>query len=163
MKRAYWSCLALLSLGLMLAGCSQWSDFKVAKVSGQVTCDGKPVPYVTVYFQPKQVNDKKALVGKQGVGYADENGRFVISTYDTNDGAVIGQNGVLVGPPSGESAPKVRCDCLFSSKSTEPVTEVKVEPGKDNTFVIQLKEGNKRELAAQDKAIAKEQTRNATD
>lgn len=161
MNSVRWFCLAAIAFNL--SACSQSSDFKVAKVSGQVTCEGKPVPYVAVFFQPKSSNAKNAIVGKQGIGYANDKGEFVIGTNDIADGAVIGENGVLVGAPVGESAPKVECNCLFSSRSTEPVTVVNVESGKSNHFEIQLKPGNQKELSRQEKALALERTRNSNE
>ena len=57
------------------------------------------MPHVMVFFEPLQ-EGKSALVGKQGIAFAEEDGTFVISTYGTGDGAVVGKHRVRVGPPA---------------------------------------------------------------
>jgi hypothetical protein len=126
----------LILLTAALAGCGGSGEFKVAATDGRVVCEGQPVPFVTVFFEPLP-GEKSALTGKSGVGYADAEGNFVLTTYDKDDGAVVGKHRVRVGPPVGENAQgKFQCPCVVSER--EDVMEVQVEPGK-NTFEVVLR------------------------
>lgn len=113
-----------------LAGCGS-SDFPTAKVSGIVLCKGKPVADAMVYFEPiKSADAKQALVGKQAFSFSDSEGRFVLSTYDTNDGAVVGKHRVRVGGPDA------RCDCALNEE--RDLMQVEVKAGEDNEFKLEL-------------------------
>ena len=116
---------------LFFSGCSGIEEFPLAKTSGTVTCDGKPVAKAIVFFEPLP-NASSAVVGKQGYALTDDNGKFVVSTYGENDGAVVGTHKVRVG--SSESTPK--CDCSLMAEV--PLKEVEVKPGVANTFDLAL-------------------------
>lgn len=82
--------LGLLFLFGGLAGCgdSGLKEFPVAEASGVVLCEGNPVPFAKVFFNPKKKSgSKSAIVGKPGFAFADKDGRFVLSTYGDGDGA----------------------------------------------------------------------------
>ena len=89
-----------------------------------------------VFFEPLQTG-KAALVGKQGIGHAKDDGTFVISTYGEKDGAVIGKHRVRVGPPRGGEPPGFKCNCVLNSEVD--VTEVEVKKGEKNDFELVLK------------------------
>lgn len=131
--------LLLLSL-LLLGGCGDNGDFPIAAVKGTVTCEGKPVPHVMVFFEPKKTGES-AIVGKQGFGRANENGEFVITTYDENDGAVVGPHVVHVLPPSAETQPGFRCPCEFDSKSHPIDVEIKKDGKNEFVFALPPKKG----------------------
>lgn len=121
-----------------LFGCGDGRvKFNVAQTTGQVMCQGKPVPFVTVYFEPLKVTKDVAVVGKQGIGYADEDGNYAISTYAEKDGAVIGKHRVRVGRPLGEDVRDFKCDCVINEEVN--AAEVEVVAGEDNVFKIDLK------------------------
>ena len=105
-------------------------------------CEGKPVPYVMVFFEPLETG-KSGLVGKQGFSYADEEGKFSISTYGKNDGAVIGHHRVRVGPPHGEDHPNFKCACVLNPEND--VMEVDIKKGQKNDFELVLKKRTGRE------------------
>src|SRR5262245_29266207 len=65
---------------LVAAGCNSGGEFPVARTVGTVVCEGRPVPNVRVFFEPL-VTGESSLVGKQGNGIANEQGKFVVSTY----------------------------------------------------------------------------------
>jgi hypothetical protein len=126
-----------------LAGCNSAGDFPTAKVSGRVLCEGKPAPHVMVFFEPLETG-KSALVGKAGFAIAKEDGTFQLSTYGTNDGAVIGHHRVRVGPPHREDFPNYKCDCYLNAEVD--LQEVDVVKGK-NEFELVLKKKTGREPA----------------
>jgi hypothetical protein len=128
-----------ISFGLALgfaSGCGPGGSFPVAPTTGRVQCEGQPVPHVTVFFEPLQTG-KSALVGKQGVAFAEADGTFAISTYGNNDGAVVGRHRVRVGPPRGGEAPAFKCPCVLNSEVD--VMEVEVKKGQKNQFDVVLK------------------------
>jgi len=132
--RAGWLRVALLVGVPSLVGCSE-SGFPVGRASGTVTCEGKAVPGAWVYFEPLAESKGTALVGKQGFAIADANGKFVIATYGTDDGAVIGKHKVHVTAPKSEGGPAFKCPCEFDSESQPFLVEVKA--GK-NEFDLKL-------------------------
>ena len=70
------------------AGCG--GGPKTYKVDGIVTLDGKPLAGATVAFMP-QAED-----GHLARGLTDQDGKFQLSTFGTNDGAVRGEYKVTV-------------------------------------------------------------------
>lgn len=122
--------LSVLGLGLLTAcGCSS-GNFPVAATDGRVVCDGEPVANAQVYFEPI-ITGKSAKVGKQGFAFTDQQGMFTLSTYGTNDGAVVGKHRVRVG---GDAS--VKCDCITDSE--KDVMEVQIEAGQTNSVEISL-------------------------
>ena len=134
--------LFILAVLLFDSGCGSGGDFPTAKTTGKVICEGKPVPYVTVFFEPLQTG-KSALVGRQGVAFAEPDGTFSISTYGDKDGAVVGKHRVRVGPPRGGDPPGFKCDCVLNSEVD--VTEVEVKKAQSNNFDLILKKKTGRE------------------
>jgi hypothetical protein len=96
-----------------------------------------------VFFEPLETG-KSALVGKAGFAIAKEDGTFQLSTYGTNDGAVIGHHRVRVGPPHREDFPNYKCDCYLNAEVD--LQEVDVVKGK-NEFELVLKKKTGREPA----------------
>src|SRR5262245_14891412 len=131
-----------MALALLLSGCGAEGDFPTAKTTGRVVCEGQPVPYVMVFFEPLQ-SGKQALVGKQGIGHAAADGTFAVSTYGAEDGAVIGKHRVRVGPPRGGEPPGFKCACVLNSEVD--VTQVEVKQGEKNNFELVLKKKTGRE------------------
>ena len=79
---------SILAIPVLVAtGCGDGRPSRVP-VSGQVLIDGKPLKYGTIKFIP---TGHRASQGK-----LDENGRFTLSCYGNNDGAVIGKHRVEV-------------------------------------------------------------------
>ncbi|WP_166831205.1 hypothetical protein [Thalassoroseus pseudoceratinae] len=131
MSRRYYSFLVGLT-ALCGLGCGGGTDeFPVAEATGQVLCEGKPVANVRVWFSPKATGNS-ANSGKQGNAVTDTEGRFVVSTYETEDGAVIGSHEITVSR-TGETT-----DCPCALDMAQPVKVVEVADGEDNDFTIEL-------------------------
>ena len=133
--------VGILGFGLWL-GCGASGEFPTAPTSGKVVCEGKPAPHVMVFFEPLE-GGKSAIVGRSGFAIADEEGRFVLSSYGKNDGAVVGKHRVRVGPPHREDFPNYKCDCYLNSE-VDLIPEIEVKPGK-NEFELVLKKKTGRE------------------
>jgi len=126
----------IILTALACCGCNK-TAFPVAKVEGIVLCDGQPVPFVRVSFDP--IRTESVIVGVRAQGITDENGRFVLSTYGVNDGAVIGKHEVRV------------CATQATEKNTSAslseftmIMEAEVEKGKKNDFTIDVPVRDKR-------------------
>jgi len=81
----------LLLIALMLAGvggCGKKSGLETAPVSGKVTYRGKPLPTGTVMFVPSE--------GPAATGEIGKDGKYKLTTYKTDDGAVIGTHKVTI-------------------------------------------------------------------
>lgn len=127
--------LIFVSISLALAGCSSAPEFPVAKASGQVLCDGKPVPSVRVYFAPVAQKGKKDT-GRPASGNAGEDGSFVLSTFGDEDGAVIGKHNIMVDGPHPEEDPAFDCACETDPK--KPLQQVEIKATGENHFTINL-------------------------
>lgn len=84
------SAIVLLGCSL-IAGCGGTDEElpPTAPVSGVVTYKGEPVKEAQVTFHPQRD-------GNPGTGRTEENGSFIITTYDAHDGAVPGIHVVTV-------------------------------------------------------------------
>lgn len=75
-----------------VAGCRN-DNFATAPVEGKVLCNGTPITSGVVYFQPLG-EAGQVIAGKPAGGVVGADGRFLLSTYDEGDGAVIGRHRV---------------------------------------------------------------------
>ena len=94
------------------------------------------MPHVMVFFEPLQAGEA-ALVGKQGLAVARDDGTFSVSTYGEEDGAVVGKHRVRVGPPRANDHPGFKCPCVVNSELD--VLQVEVKKGEKNEFELVLK------------------------
>jgi hypothetical protein len=114
-----------LILVCLVVGCSGGTKFSTARAGGTVTCEGQPVAGAVVNFTPLAAASGG---GRGATGITDGQGRFVLTTYTTGDGAMVGKHRVSVGsedankPLPGNSPPDLTLD---------------VQPG-NNDFPIEL-------------------------
>lgn len=78
-------------LAVSMVGCGG-GEFAVAPAKGKVMCGGKPVSVGSVTFTP--VAEGQGEPGKPATAVLTEDGTFVLSTYESHDGAVIGKHRV---------------------------------------------------------------------
>ncbi len=81
------ACLAFASVAWAISGCGS-SNLPVAPMEGKVLYNGQPLSFGSVMFQPSQ--------GPPAHGQIQSDGTFRLSTYEENDGAVIGTHKVRV-------------------------------------------------------------------
>jgi hypothetical protein len=113
----------LLALGvacvLMAAGCGQ---SKYVPVSGVVMVNGEPYPHAVVSFQPIG-SPENPTPGRGSSANTDEQGRFVLTSDGTVDGAVIGKHRVRIKSRLGEIPVPAPAESRGgSSDSTAPPT-----------------------------------------
>lgn len=83
----------------LLSGCGGGGEFDLAHVSGKVLCEGKPVTAGTIVFNPIATGDQ-TMPGKRAAAMIKPDGTFVLTTYELNDGAIIGKHNVTYMPPA---------------------------------------------------------------
>ncbi|MFZ9793254.1 MAG: carboxypeptidase-like regulatory domain-containing protein [Gemmataceae bacterium] len=82
--------LLLMPTSIFLAlGCGG-DNRGLAPVSGTIFLNGKPLPNATIVFTPEE-NDVRV-----GVGSTDKDGKYSLSSFQTNDGVKIGKHKVSV-------------------------------------------------------------------
>jgi len=145
------STLFILAISIALStGCGgQNKRPPLAKVSGTVVYKGNPVAGASVSFMMDGAP-------RPAIGTTDDNGNFQLTTYDTDDGAVIGTHKVTVNLSNFDpDAPRVTPEDLakngpppkpkggtipakYADIKTTPLKNT-VEPGPNN-FPIELKD-----------------------
>ena len=147
--RPAWRALTWATVGclvtVLLTGCGRQS--RTVPVGGMVTLDGKPLADAAVLFVPIDG-------GVPGRGSTTVSGSFSLSTFDRNDGALVGRHRVAVskvetsgfaGSSDGLSGKldgrQIQTKCLCPERYGLPATsglEVAVERGRKNTFELHL-------------------------
>jgi hypothetical protein len=110
-------------------GCSDGRPSRVP-ISGKVLIDGQPLKYGNVRFTPENA--------RMSGGMLDSEGRFSLSCFERDDGAVIGLHRVTVAAGETLSPTKVRWHAprKYSDLGTSGLTqEIK---GPDDNLVINL-------------------------
>lgn len=82
---------AIMVSALMSAGCGDGFGSRT-KVSGTVNYKGSPVPKGTISFQPSDMNASGARAATGTI----INGKYTLSTYGDNDGAVAGTYDIVI-------------------------------------------------------------------
>jgi hypothetical protein len=79
-----------------LAGCGDSGSYKIARVSGRVTLDGKPFANASVVFSPiASASNREPGPGSGGI--TDAEGRYTLKVTGTNrEGAVVGKHKVAI-------------------------------------------------------------------
>lgn len=117
----------LMVLGLvMVAGCGNEASDKpdLGYVSGTVTLDGKPLPFVTMYFKPE--------VGRQSIARANEEGYYEAMYLVDEKGVKVGPCSAIVEWGIEDSGPAIP-----GKYATQGELKLNVEPGQ-NTFNIAM-------------------------
>jgi hypothetical protein len=114
-------------------GCSS-SEFDLAPVAGHVTIDGQPFAQGKVMFSPIATGESRQA-GKPALGRLGSDGSFTLSTYEPNDGAIVGEHWVTViynKPTDGAAAAPPGFSRVAAPQ------KVSVAAGQDNRIDIAL-------------------------
>jgi len=113
-------------------------------VHGKLVYNGKPVTAGSILFSPK-ADPEQLEAGKPAAGAPDENGDFQLSTFQENDGALVGTHIVTYMAPNPpqtidkELAAKMReRHKQFGGLKLPPGYTVEVKAGR-NDIVLELK------------------------
>lgn len=74
---------------LLAGGCGQSDRPQLAPVTGAVLLDGQPMEGAAVMFIP-------VAGGRPAQGLTDAQGKFRLTTFEENDGAIVGEHKVSV-------------------------------------------------------------------
>jgi hypothetical protein len=99
--RTWWSGVCCGVLAVLATGCGG-ADFPTAGVEGTLKYNGEPVKGGQLTFVPVPTGTpaEGEKTPKGGVAIVQEDGRFSVSTYGTDDGAVVGKHTVSYSPPA---------------------------------------------------------------
>lgn len=136
-----------VTLCMILSGCGE-SLPPTAPVKGKVTLNGQPLPNASVNFYPEE--------GKVANGVTDDAGNFTLSTFDPNDGAIIGKHKATVtivntaeipeeipddydytASGSAEKSNTPNIPELYSDSKESPLA-FEVKAGEENVFELKL-------------------------
>jgi len=78
--------IAMITIGFV-AGCGSNDGFKLARVSGVVKVDGKPLKGLRVSFEPIG-GAERPYPGPESIGITDDEGHFSLATFNDVHGLV---------------------------------------------------------------------------
>ena len=90
-----------VSISLAIGGCGG-KKFETAPTQGTVTFNGKKVTGGTITLSPVSGGPNDRYTGRAAIGTIQSDGSFVLTTYDKEDGAIIGKHQVSYSPPENE-------------------------------------------------------------
>jgi len=130
--------LVFVTLFLLFGGCGDNSRLKVAKATGTVALDGKPLTDGVVIFTPTS--------GRGATGVIGSDGTFSLSTYGESDGATIGIHNVSIVPALDdkevlESEEPIDANPQIPTKYFNPASsglKQEVKAGDENHFDFEL-------------------------
>jgi hypothetical protein len=122
--------LGALCLCLALTSCAgnRYGGHPPYPTSGQLLVNGQPAAEARVVFHHRGDWGEKSIVPQ---AWTDESGRFVLSTYDVQDGAPAGDYQVVVEWPAYRRGKNIGPDQLggkYAKPETSQLT-AHVEPG----------------------------------
>jgi hypothetical protein len=125
-RRAVWALSLMLVLALV-PGCNR-NPHNLAEVEGTVLIEGKPVPGLTLTFQPD------SDVATTSVAYTDERGDYYCQYTRDLRGAYIGKHTVSINhwPPDDYPRDAIRYR-IPARYNTNSELQIEVKPG-HNTF-----------------------------
>jgi hypothetical protein len=116
----------------VLSGCGQ-SSYELAPVLGRVMLNGAPFPQGGVMFAPVAKGDT-TNAGKHAVGRIQPDGSFQLTTFETNDGAIVGEHWVTIINHDEDNMP----DGVPEFARIQVPEKKVVVAGKDNQIDISL-------------------------
>jgi hypothetical protein len=137
--------LRLLCLSLAACGCGRGDRLATFPVAGRVVVDGLPLTRGSVTFVPER--------GRGSTGTLDAEGRYRLSTYAPGDGAVAGDQTVVISsfeplaaadPGSGADMIDTPVRWLAPQKYSDPATSplrFSVQPGGTNRADFEIDTG----------------------
>lgn len=150
----------LLALTLLpfLSGCGGGRP-SIEPAKGKVVCNGQPVTAGSVSFVPIGESGSEAG-GRPAVGTVGPDGTFVLTTYETGDGAIVGKHRVEYAasdeqaeeeeegeaPPEGSPAERARYAEQLRQRQAQQMSQyvlkgetiVEVKSDGENDFTIEV-------------------------
>jgi hypothetical protein len=122
--------LVVVGAFAIVLGCGRSDPYATVPVSGVATCNGKPIANGVVNFTPlpDQEGRSEGNRGRVALGKTDSEGRFTLTTYQNNDGAISGRHTVTVSMGFSEEGGSV-VDKNFPCRSSSEEATVKAGMG----------------------------------
>jgi hypothetical protein len=119
MRQQNWQCTVFIvsvAALVLFGGCSGVQGPATEPVTGTVSMDGKPIEGAQVVFVPSGS-------GRAASGTTDASGKFKLTTFNPNDGAVVGKYSVTIAKVEGGGAPAVSLEGLSEEEATKKAME----------------------------------------
>jgi hypothetical protein len=129
--RVFFFVVVLVSI--VTSGCDSPGTAPTVPAEGTLLYNGQPAREARVIFTPKS--------GRPASGNTDDQGRFVLSTFESNDGAVAGVHTVTVSDLKrnwNQDPSKSRFPTPYERPDTTPL-KVEIKPDADNSFTLDMK------------------------
>ena len=142
-------CLGLM-FPLLSSGCgADPSKPALGKVTGKVTYKGEPLKRGSVTFTPDAA--KGGSTGQNALGQIESDGSYELTTFNTGDGAILGQHVVTVQSDDDPNAYKPKADGTYSYKLPKPTIPVKYTKSDKTPLRFTVTEGaNKLDIELKD-------------
>jgi hypothetical protein len=113
----------LVVLFSLTLGCGGANEYATVPVSGTVTCNGKPLANGTINFTPMADQGRSAgNRGRVALGSTDKDGKFKLTTYQNDDGAIVGKHTVTISAGFSEETGGSTDKSFSCAKSAKEVT-----------------------------------------
>jgi hypothetical protein len=115
-----------------VTGCGRPGTAPTVEARGKLLYDGKPATAARVIFTPES--------GRPAVGTTDQEGNFVLSTFESNDGAVVGAHTVTVSDLErnwNQDPSLSRFPAPYERPDTTPL-KVEIKSDTDNVFTFNM-------------------------
>jgi hypothetical protein len=116
-----------------LMGCDSPGTAPTVPAQGTLLYNGQPAQAARVVFTPKS--------GRPATGNTDDQGRFVLTTFESEDGAVPGEHTVTISDLErnwNQDPSKSRFPTPYERPDTTPLI-VEVKPEDENSFTFDMK------------------------
>ena len=127
----------VLGAGILMTfpmlGCGSPGTAPTVPARGTLLYNGQPAQAARVIFTPKN--------GRPALGNTDDQGRFVLTTFENEDGAVPGEHTVTVSDLErnwNQDPSKSRFPIPYERPDTTPLV-VEIKPEDENSFTFDMK------------------------
>jgi hypothetical protein len=125
-------CRSFLLVLALLASVGCGSSVKLVPAQGVVKINGQPAADISVQFLPDEMKGSR---GPTSAGVTDNEGKFVLKTFDGREGAVPGPHKVLLVDLREERAPQGRA-------SKPPRVDSRYSIAGPDSLASEVKEGD---------------------
>jgi hypothetical protein len=120
---------------MLIVGCGRSGTAPTVTVAGTVTYKGEPVSDANVACTPKS--------GRPALGKTDAQGKFALSTFSPNDGAVEGEHTVTITPGLSGPPPMIGTPEAKNWKPPKAPFPAKYGSPKSSNLTATVKKGDK--------------------
>lgn len=133
-----WVAVLLSVSMLVLSGCGSEGTADTETVTGTVTYNGAPVADASVTFTP----DK----GRPATGITDAAGKFTLTTFAKDDGAVPGNHRVTVAPNASQIPPMPGTPEAAAAAAGKPPFPARYSNLEQSGLTAEVKEGGENDF-----------------